>query len=354
MATNEAALDNLNHQPFLRFLVSPRFRIYRYLILLIFLAFIPYDDKLRFRADVDLYIRLGIFTFFMLVLLLNMYLLVPRLLFTNRYLPYFIAVLLLISLSYATFYIFLQIMQPYHIGPITPNNRPIRNLFGFILFFGAFFAASSAVKVFQRWVLDSYQLNELQKSTMQSELEQLKNQINPHFLFNTLNNANVLVQRDPEKASQVLMKLSDLLRYQLYDSTRQQVLLTADIHFITDFLNLEKIRRDNFEFLVSKEGNINGIQIPPFLFITFVENAIKHNMDAEKQSYVHVYFRVQAEALYFTCINSKPEIPAVRSHNGGLGLSNVQRRLQLLYGNNGQLEIKEDPATYQVNLIIKL
>src|SRR6202000_1449787 len=113
---------------------------------------------------------------------------------------------------------------------------------------------STAFRLFQRSILDNQRIAELERISMQSELQQLKNQINPHFLFNMLNNVNVLTQQDPEKASQVLMKLSDLLRYQLYDSSREKVLLTADIRFLTDFLNLEKIRRDNFDFIVSKEG----------------------------------------------------------------------------------------------------
>ena len=85
-----------------------------------------------------------------------------------------------------------------------------------------------------------------------------------------LNNANVLIEDDPKKASQVLMKLSDLLRYQLYDSSRDNVLLTSEIHFLEDFLNLEKVRRDNFNFLISKEGELSGEQVPPLLFISFI------------------------------------------------------------------------------------
>ena len=123
-------------------------------------------------------------------------------------------------------------------------------------------------------MLDTQLINELERSKTLTELEQLKNQINPHFLFNMLNNANVLTKKDPEKASQVLMKLSDLLRYQLYDSSRDKVLLTSDIHFLEDFLNLEKVRRDNFDYMISKEGNLSGVFIPPLLFISFVENAV--------------------------------------------------------------------------------
>lgn len=200
---------------------------------------------------------------------------------------------------------------------------------------------------------DKLLIYELEQSKTSAELEQLKNQINPHFLFNMLNNANVLTKKDPEKASQVLMKLSDLLRYQLYDSARDKVLLTSDIHFLEDFLNLEKVRRDSFDFLISKEGDLSGVQIPPLLFISFVENAVKHNNDATKPSYVHLYFDLRAGRLFFKCINSKPMLKSI-GNTGGLGLTNIKRRLELLYPATHSLIIDEDPEKYCVTLTLIL
>ncbi|RYG02947.1 MAG: histidine kinase, partial [Chitinophagaceae bacterium] len=215
-------------------------------------------------------------------------------------------------------------------------------------------SGSTGIKLFQRSIVDSIRINELEKSTLRSEMEQLKNQINPHFLFNMLNNANVLTQTDPAKASQVLMKLSDLLRYQLYDSVRPDVLLTADIHFLTDFLNLEKIRRDNFEFVISKEGNLSGVQIAPLLLITFVENAVKHNIDYQKMSYVNLYFSVYNDEFRFRCTNSKPLLKATSKEPGGLGLANVKRRLELIYPGKHKLQTTDNADTYDVSLIINL
>lgn len=202
-------------------------------------------------------------------------------------------------------------------------------------------------------MIDRQFIHELEKSKISTELEQLKNQINPHFLFNMLNNANVLTKKDPEKASQVLMKLSDLLRYQLYDSAREKVLLTSDIHFLEDFLNLEKVRRDNFDFLISKEGDLSGLQIPPLLFISFVENAVKHNNDAAKSSYVHLYFNVKNNKLFFKCINSKPIVKAV-NNSGGLGLMNIKRRLELLFPQSHNLKIEDLKETFCITLNINL
>ncbi|MDR3678562.1 MAG: histidine kinase [Flavipsychrobacter sp.] len=214
-------------------------------------------------------------------------------------------------------------------------------------------AASTAIKLFQRWVTDTQRINDLEKLTIHTELEQLKNQINPHFLFNMLNNAHVLTQTDPPKASQLLLKLSDMLRYQLYDSTRTKVLLTSDIQFLTDFLNLEKTRRDNFEFIVYTNGQLSGMQVTPLLYITFVENAVKHNGDSDNQSFVHLFFDANDERLYFKCINSKPHTEMPKYGLGGLGLANVKRRLQLLYPDKHVLEIKDEKDTFTVNLLIR-
>ncbi|WP_228442159.1 LytS family sensor histidine kinase [Chryseobacterium nematophagum] len=121
-----------------------------------------------------------------------------------------------------------------------------------------------------------------------------------------------------------------------------------------DFLNLEKVRRDNFDFIISKEGNLSGIQIPPLLFISFVENAVKHNNDSEKPSYVHLEFKSDGDEIIFTCINSKPALKAVKPHSGGLGLVNIKRRLQLLYPSSHLLKIEDQEETFCVTLSIKL
>lgn len=167
-----------------------------------------------------------------------------------------------------------------------------------------------------------------------------------------LNNANILVKDAPDEASQILGKLDDLLRYQLNDSTRREVFLSADIQFLTSFLELEKVRRDHFEYTIFQEGNMENICIPPLLFIPFVENAVKHNSDSDHLSYVHLYFSVHDKQLMFRCENSKPRIPVKRE--GGIGLANVRRRLDLLYESKYTLQIEDKETTYSVNLHLNL
>jgi sensor histidine kinase YesM len=299
------------------------------------------------------YLKIGIsFTLFIQAYL-NMYWLVPKYLLNNKFQKYLVGLLTMLVIFSILIGIVTYLMRGIEIkyAPKQLFDPKPAMYFAFAL---VFVAASSAIKLFQRWIADTRAITELTQINIRSELEQLKNQVNPHFLFNMLNNANVLINKDPNKASQVLMSLSDLLRYQLYDSARPELLLTSDIHFLNDCLNLEKIRRDHFDFTISREGQISGIQVPPFLFITFVENAIKHSLDPDHISYVQVYFHIVGTILIFTCINSKP-VKEMRADNpGGLGLINVKRRLELLFGARHELNITETEDLYTVKLTIKL
>ena len=117
-------------------------------------------------------------------------------------------------------------------------------------------------------------------------------------------------------------------------------------------LELEKVRRDHFEYTIFQEGNMENICIPPLLFIPFVENAVKHNLDSDNLSYVHLYFSVHNKQLTFRCENSKPRVPVKRE--GGIGLANVKRRLDLLYESRYTLQIEDKETTYNVNLHLNL
>lgn len=335
----------------LQFFISAKYRLYRHILMIAFISLALFNSDSEYIEPVETISRIIALLLFLVLVYTNMYLLVPRLLFKNKYAAYFLSVIVIIAISGVINLIGRIIYDPSI--RLDPEKEDVSFLpFSFIII--VLVSASAAIKLFQRWMLDAQLITELEQANANAELEQLKNQINPHFLFNMLNNANVLTKKDPEKASQVLMKLSDLLRYQLYDSAREKVLLTSDIHFLEDFLNLEKVRRDNFDFLISKEGNLSGVLIPPLLFISFVENAVKHNNDSAKSSYVNLFFEVRTNELIFKCVNSKPILRAVNTTIGGLGLVNIKRRLELLFPLSHTIKIEDSPETYCVTLNIKL
>jgi len=331
-------------------IVSSRGRLYRHVLFILFITVVVFNSKAQFTEPALTFIRITLILIFLLLLYSSMYLLVPHFLFKGKYGTYSLSIIIIIAFIAIAYSGVWPVLQRYTRPDVTVEAMGI---FSITFTVATLIAASSAIKLFQRAILDNQRINELEKITMRAEMEQLKNQINPHFLFNMLNNVNVLTQKDPPRASQLIMKLSDLLRYQLYDSARTSVLLTADIHFLEDFLNLEKVRRDNFEFVVSKQGQLSGIQVAPLLFIAFVENAIKHNPDQDRPSYVHVHFDVYGNTLYFKCVNSKPRVPKVQNV-GGLGLANIKRRLELIYPGNHTLTIENLNDTFTVLLNIEL
>lgn len=282
----------------------------------------------------------------------NIYLLTPRFLLKNRFVLFLLSVLFTSSVV-----ITLTVLIQYNLYNIVLSGisvtQMILNSISGCLTIGLLIAGSSAIVLLRHWIRHNQRIDELESTTLQSELKFLKSQINPHFLFNMLNNANVLIKRNPEEASKVLFKLEDLLRYQINDSSSERVSLASDICFLNDYLNLEKIRRDHFLFTLEQEGEIESIWIQPLLFIPFVENAVKHSFDNERPSYVHISFKVSGHQLVFQCVNSMPEVMA-GNKVGGIGLTNIQRRLDLLYSGCYQLERLEKKNEYMVILHLTL
>lgn len=340
------------------FLINPRYRIVRHVLLVFAVAFIAGQGisdnpsllgKELCHAGVMLLALLGI-------IYTNIYILTPKFLLKNKLIIYALSLLGIVFLGILLIIIsqFIVVI-PHPKGSVEPPAGFILlNLASIIIQFGLLVAGTSTILLFRQWMTNEHRINALENATMQSELEQLKNQMNPHFLFNMLNNANVLIRKNPDEAIIVLSKLKDLLKYQINDSSNELVELKADIQFLTDFLNLEKIRRDKFEFIISVKNDVSHINIPPLLFIPFVENAVKHNNDSMALSYVHLYFEVDSSNLNFVCVNSKPSKPQRKNGHGGLGLVNIKRRLELLYGNDYELDIIENEITYTVKLQIKL
>lgn len=336
------------------FLIDPRCRIYRHLLLLFFSV-----TTIGLNYYTDLIERQNLmrdFTQSFLLLApiyLSVFVLTPQLLLRNKVGTYVLAVFGCIGLAF----IFSYLLRS---ETIQVEYQRFQFWMASFLVISSFIqliliiAGASAVIVFQDYVRNGQRIDQLENATMQSELEQLKNQINPHFLFNMLNNANVLVRENPAEAVLVLSKLKDLLKYQLKDSMSEKVRLADEVRFLSDYLNMEKIRRDNFDFIVSTEGDIEEVVIAPLLFIPFVENAVKHNNDNRNLSYVHLYFKVEEESLTFICINSKPVEQKEQQADSGIGLANIRRRLELLYGADHSLQIEETDITYSINLRLKL
>ena len=216
------------------------------------------------------------------------------------------------------------------------------------------------VKLYFKQRKDQERLNELEKENLQQQLEYLRYQINPHFLMNTRNNIHALVDIDGERAKDTIVELSKIMRYALYEGARQRVPLGRDVEFLQSYVKLMRLRfTDKVDIVVDIPSELPEREIPPMIFITFVENAFKHGISYRQESFIHVRLDVQPSRLVFVCQNSKVRREPVKpgqqlAREGGVGLTNVQRRLQLLYGDQYRLDIDDQAETYNITLEIPL
>jgi sensor histidine kinase YesM len=335
-----------------KLMLGKQWRIARHIFCLIVIILFNYIGKQIFVEPYDTYHQIWMDLFMFTMFYVNMYFYIPQYLFKKKYSEFIFLILLSTIITYLAMVLFDQTFKKYMLDETDSFNLLHKGLFMFPVFNLVMIAATTAIKLFQRWLKDAERINELEKENLHTELEQLKNQITPHFLFNTLNNANVLTQKDPDKASEVLVRLSSILRYQLYDSARSQVLLSSEIRFLNDMLNLEKIRRTNFRFTIGNEGDMEDTLVAPMLFTNFVENAVKYSADVEMDTFVDINFRKEGKNLYFSCINSLPANfkKENNSKDHGIGLRNVKRRLELIYPNRYQLTNEMRNNRHEINL----
>jgi two-component system, LytTR family, sensor kinase len=210
--------------------------------------------------------------------------------------------------------------------------------------FGSFF------RILENWIISE----KLAKQNLQSELALLKNQINPHFLFNTLNNIDSLIKSNVDKASETLVKLSEILRYMIYDTNIDKTLLSNELKQIESYVDLQKIQFSNKELVsVSIQGNPDKILIAPMLFIPFVENAFKHCNNKNIQNAIKIYFSIDNRTVNFECVNIFDKSRKITKDNAsGVGLSIIKRRIELIYPDKHFLSITDDHDTFKVTLSI--
>lgn len=349
---------------FIKFLVDDRYRIIRHVIFLIglFLLFYSSNSKLTSYSShiYRFYMVLLGWSVFITMFYVNMYILVPYFFFRSKYLLYLLLLIILVTASLSFIgYIINNTFPVYKVNSTTFKFRQDKSLYTGIIISTPIILTTTTIKLFQRWIKDKERISELKNLSLSMELDVLKNQINPHFLFNMLNNVKVLIRKNPEQAIEVLMKLSGFLRYQLYENNDKTTPLSLEINSLSNFLNFEELRRENFTAVINHNQDIqsfNSVFIPPNLFTTFVENAVKHSIDlTDNNTYISLNFAIENSKLIFTCRNSiSQDSPLETTKYSGLGLKNIKRRLELLYQDQYCLNIMSTETEYIVNLTIPL
>ena len=293
--------------------------------------------------------------FFMVIVYFNLYYLVPNYLRQNLGLEYAIALVLsaIVLTPIKTLVFFLLFTdQP---GIQSSFIARQGSIFFQLLFYGA---VSTIFQIILDWQKGGVEKMELQHKNTETELSFLKSQINPHFLFNTLNNLYSLTLKKSDLAPEIVLKLSEMMRYMLYECNEEQVPLKKEVNYLQNYLELEKLRQKknlDIDFLIS--GTVTDQKIAPLMFIPFLENSFKHGVNNQLTGgYVKILLKVMEHEVQFSIDNSKAEsVPkAYGKKSGGIGLVNVKRRLDLLYPNSHSLNIKDSPNNYYVDLKIKL
>ena len=343
-------LKKLNHIV-LHVLLLRRYRVLRHMLLVLVMLLITvnvlWDEPTQIRPD-----RFGVwaiyFSLFAAITYTNMHVLVPRFLLKGKAKKYlgFAAILIV------CFILTLGMLQGAGNSDNPAGATPaILGISSSMAAFSLFMFGLTALQLLKYRVENKQKIDALEEATMAVELANLQHQINPHFLFNMLNNANIMATEDSAKSAGMLSRLNELLRYQVNAGTMRSVRLADDIAFLGDYLALEKMRRDWFDYSIQQKGDMD-VDVPPLLFIPFVENAVKHN--PENDSYVHIVFQMIGRTLYFECRNPKARRKKPRSTGGGIGLANVRQRLDLLFKQRYSLRIHDEIGYYDVLMVINL
>lgn len=343
----------------------------------VFLGFPLYSIK---RWDVGTFFMWLLFintTIDAVIFYINYFLLVPRYYFNEKKKKYFLSVSALVIVFYfvtatSNEFIIIQKGEKERIevaredggrqnNPRPPNptnlfNPPFRGSYVLNYAFTSFFLVlfSTGLRITERHAKIEKLQKELEKEKLNSELAFLKNQISPHFFFNTLNNIYSLISINAEDSQRAVLKLSKLMRYLLYESEHGNTSLSSEINFMNNYIDLMKLRvSDKINLSISFPEKYEEISIPPLLFIPFIENAFKHGISYREKSFIDISMLSVKDSITFRCVNSLITTrEEVDSKNSGIGLENVKKRLNLLFPDKHELKINKSEKTFEVLLHI--
>ncbi|MCW3103299.1 MAG: two-component system sensor protein no kinase domain [Bacteroidetes bacterium] len=195
---------------------------------------------------------------------------------------------------------------------------------------------------------------ELNKKNYETELALVKSQINPHFLFNTINNIDVLISRDPALASAYLNQLSDIMRFMLYEVKTEKIPLTKELTYIEKYIALQKIRSSNPDYVsYAVQGDSASLSIAPMLFIPFIENAFKHANNKKTENAITIRISIEKEKIIFECENRYSRDAEAMPDQSGIGNELIRKRLLLLYPGSHTLNVTDKDNSYKVNLLLE-
>lgn len=308
----------------------------------------PYNDTI-FLFEVILYTSVLAVFFYT-----NTLVLIPKLLGRKKINEYVFSILLIIAAIVGLRIVVENLFNPemfektWFLGKIITDS-----IFSSLIVI----TVGGGLKITKEWFKNERLKKEIESEKLAAELALMKSQINPHFLFNTLNNIRSLVRKNSPNSDEAIIKLSQLMRYMLYDASNDYVPLEKEVEYLQNYIALQRLRLPekvdiNFEIIENKKGH----QIQPMLFIPFVENAFKHGVSYLEDSKVFLKLQIEENSLYFTIwnnMNVRKDDFIKSEERAGFGLKNIKERLEYLYPDQHDLKISTEDGTFSVNLTIK-
>ncbi|MEI6752932.1 MAG: histidine kinase [Paludibacter sp.] len=320
---------------------------------------------------------------FLVIFILNTYIFVPKILFKKKYLTY-IAITLTAVIAIIGIIIAIQTlidpdqalsmprmdlgpgMPPMELGkkmpppmgfraPEQPETKSIfMNFTDNLIISILVVAAGISFKMMTQWLNEEDRRKDMEKEQLRTEIALLRHQVSPHFFMNTLNNIHALVDINTETAKDAIIRLSTLMRYLLYDTAHGQTSLKKEIEFIESYITLMQLRfSEKVKITIDVPKIIPDIQIPPMLFISFLENAFKHGVSYQTSSFVNFSLKIEDEQLTCEIKNSKQKVRENFDKSySGIGLTNIRKSLELLFAKDYSLNIIENEKTFEVLLTI--
>lgn len=287
-----------------------------------------------------------IFWMWIAIYFINFYLLIPRLLFTGNKGMFFGINILLIVLGKIHYLWTGNFWEGQDWAPYYWAAELVGVLVECVLIFVAI-----SVRYILRWQEAQRRLQEERRKATEAELTWLKNQLNPHFLFNTLNNISSLVQINPDEAQENIARLSDLLRYALYDSNGKTVPLKSELEFLRNYIDLMRLRSGKTTINIDIDEPTENFEIIPLLFISPVENAFKHTAGHREPSIINIFFKMD-KMLYFAVENTYFATTETNHIGSGIGVENLRRRLELAYPGRYKYTQRTEDGIYHVSISI--
>ncbi|MBU0694911.1 MAG: histidine kinase [Bacteroidetes bacterium] len=305
------------------------------------------------------FLFVGLSLFNLCIFYINLYFIIPITLDKRRFFLWMLSCLILIATFLAikygfSFYIYklsgLKLMVK---DREMSFSEPLNFMLGTFMTNGFIVFLSTAYKFTVDWFFNEREKSDLEKQSLTAELAFLKSQINPHFLFNSLNNIYSLAYQKSEETPNAILKLSEIMRYMLYESNDNRVAIEKEITYLKSFIELQKLRfKGNSYVVLEVEGNISNQQIVPLILISFVENAFKHGLASDKKNPIYINISVFEDNLLFTVKNKKNNVN--KDQTGGIGMVNVKRRLELTYPEKYKLSIENHEHDYYCELYLNL